>query len=126
MTSSSCRVTIVSARVLLVVVGISGFGCAAIGKDDTAIPSGNAGADQSIVTASEPKPADRGRELAEVNCVQCHGPGFLPTFQKSTSEWLETTDRMLSQYGGMMGGGASVLTMTPEERDILADYLAGN
>ncbi|MDH3417223.1 MAG: hypothetical protein OEM64_13015, partial [Gammaproteobacteria bacterium] len=105
--SLSCRVTIASARVLLVVVGISGFGCAANGIDGTAIPSGNAGADQSNVTASEPNPAERGRKLAEVNCVPCHGPGFLPTFQKSRSEWLETTDRMLSQYGGMMDGGAS-------------------
>jgi mono/diheme cytochrome c family protein len=126
MTSSKFHVTNVLARILLVAAGITGAGCASDGIDAAATQSANANDQESIVTASEPDSADRGRELAEANCVQCHGPGFLPTYKQSKSDWLVTIDRMLTQYGEMMDGAASAATMTLEERDILADYLAGN
>ena len=127
MTSSSCHVTnVVLARILLVAAGIVGVGCASARIDGTVTQSASASAQEPIVTNSEPASADRGQELAEVNCVQCHGPGFLPTFKQSRSDWLVTIDRMLTQYGGMMDSAASAATMTPEERNILADYLAGN
>lgn len=103
-----------------------GIGCSAGGIDGTATPSGIAGAEKSIVTISESESEGRGRDIVEANCIQCHGPDFLPVFQKPRSEWLVTIDRMLNQYGGMMSGGASALTITPEEREILADYLASN
>jgi mono/diheme cytochrome c family protein len=117
MTSSSCRVTIFLARVLLVAVGITGISGAAGCIDATATLPGNASAEQSIVTASESDSADRGRTITEVHCDQCHGPDFLQAFQNSRSDWLVTIDRMEVQYGG---------TITPEEREILADYLASN
>ena len=123
MTSLCCRAITVLVRVLLVGVGLTALGCAA---DGTATASGNASDEESIVVAAESDSADRGSDLAETNCIQCHGPGFLPTFKRSKSEWLLTIDRMLAQYGEMMDGGASAAKITPEERDILADYLAGN
>ena len=119
MTSLCCRAITVLVRVLLVGVGLTALGCAA---DGTATASGNASDEESIVVAAESDSADRGSDLAETNCIQCHGPGFLTNFKKSRPDWVMTIDRMLSQYGGMMGGVA----ITAEERDILADYLASN
>lgn len=78
-----------------------------------------------LVAATELYPAGPGRDIAEAACIQCHGADFLPAFKKSRSEWLVTIDTMLSQYGEALGGG-SALTITSEERDVLADYLAGN
>ena len=77
------------------------------------------------VAATELSPAGSGRDIAEAACIQCHGADFLPAFKKTRSEWLVTIDRMLSQYGEALGGGFA-LTITSEERDVLADYLAGN
>ena len=126
MTLSRFRMITVLTCVLPVAAGITGAGCAADGIDKTATLSGNAGADPSIVAANDSSPADGGHDIAETACVQCHGPGFLSVYKKSRSEWLVTIDTMVSQYGSMMGVGGTPYTLTPEERDILADYLADN
>lgn len=123
---SRYRTITVLTRILPVVAGMTGLGCAADGIDDTASLSGDASAEPSIVTASDSGAGGRGPEIAEAKCIQCHGPDFLPAFKLSRSEWLLMIDRMLVQYGAMMEGGASAAKITPEERDILADYLAGN
>jgi streptogramin lyase/mono/diheme cytochrome c family protein len=71
-------------------------------------------------------PAGAGRELAETTCIQCHGQTFLPTHQNSKAEWLVIIDVMLDPSGGIQAGRETALTVTPEEREILADYLTAN
>jgi mono/diheme cytochrome c family protein len=126
MTLSRCRTITVLTRILPVVAGMTGVACVTDGMNSSTTSSGNASAEPSIVTANDSGVGGRGPDIAETACVQCHGPGFLPVYKKSRSEWLVTIDAMVSQYGAMMGVGGSAYTLTPEERDILADYLADN
>jgi len=79
-----------------------------------------------LVPYDELYPAGPGRDLAEATCIQCHGQTFLPTHQKSKAEWLVIMDVMLDPNGGFQAGRESALTVTPEERETLADFLTSN
>jgi len=79
-----------------------------------------------LVPYDELYPAGAGRELAEATCIQCHGQTFLPTHQKSHAEWLVIIDVMLDPTGGIQAERTSALTVSPQERTILADYLTSN
>ena len=92
------------------------FACAANSNPDSAADDTSETASPSGEGNAELVPPDPGRDLAN-GCIQCHGPDFLPMFEKSTSEWLMTINGMFDRYGG---------EMTQEDRDVLADYLASN
>ena len=79
-----------------------------------------------LVPYDELYPAGAGRDIAEATCISCHGPTFLPTHKKSNAEWLVIIDVMLNPSSAIQQGRESALTVTPEEREILADYLTGN
>lgn len=71
-------------------------------------------------------PPGPGRDLAEATCIQCHGQTFLPTHQKTNAEWLVMIDVMLDPNGGFQEGRESPLTVSPQEREILANFLTTN
>jgi len=79
-----------------------------------------------LVPYDELYPAGAGRDIAETTCIQCHGQTFLPTHQKSKAEWLVMIDVMLDPNGGIQAGRESALTVTSEERTVLADFLTKN
>jgi streptogramin lyase/mono/diheme cytochrome c family protein len=79
-----------------------------------------------LVPYDELYPAGRGRDIAEATCIQCHGQTYLPTHQKSKADWLVMIDVMLDPNGGFQTGRDTALTVTPEEREILANFLTSN
>jgi streptogramin lyase len=79
-----------------------------------------------LVPYDEMYPPGPGRDLAEGTCIQCHGQLFLPTHKKSKPEWLVMIDVMLDPNGGFQTERSTALGITPEEREILADFLTTN
>jgi streptogramin lyase len=79
-----------------------------------------------LVSYDELYPEGPGRTIAEATCIQCHGQSFLPTHQKTKAEWLVMIDVMLDPNGGIQQEQESALTINPEERDTLANFLAAN
>jgi len=92
------------------------FACAANSNPDSAADGTSVTASPSGEGSAELYPPGPGRDLAN-SCIECHGPDFIPMFEKSTSEWLITFDGHVVKFG---------LEMTQEDRDVLADYLASN
>lgn len=79
-----------------------------------------------LVSYDELYPPGPGRDLADATCIQCHGQVFLPTHSKSKVEWLVMIDVMLDPNGGIQAGRDTALTVTSEEREVLADFLTTN
>lgn len=79
-----------------------------------------------LVPYDELYPPGPGRDLAERTCIQCHGQTFLPTHKKSKDEWLVMIDVMLDPNGGFQVGRETALTVTPDEREVLANFLTNN
>ena len=87
------------------------------------------------VTYDEMYPDGPGKSLAETTCIACHGQTFLPRFHMGEEAWDIMIGRMLdpeavtrsgTQRGAMITGDASVPGISPDERVILAKYLANN
>jgi sugar lactone lactonase YvrE/mono/diheme cytochrome c family protein len=87
------------------------------------------------VTYDEMYPDGPGKKKAEATCIACHGQTFLPRFHMNADGWDAMIGMMLdpeavtksgTQRGAMITGDASVPSITPEERAILAKYLADN
>jgi streptogramin lyase len=65
-----------------------------------------------------------GHDIAVVTCISCHGQSFLPGQHRSKGEWFAIIDVMLNPVGAFAQG--STITVTPEQRETLADYLTSN
>jgi hypothetical protein len=80
---------------------------------DTAYPEPDATA--PAPTEAYPAPEDP-QALLQARCTQCHGLNRVTSAQKDRESWEETVTRMINL-------GAEV---SPEEKQILVDYLAEN
>lgn len=87
------------------------------------------------ITYDEMYPDGAGKKLAETTCIACHGQAFLPRFHFGEAAWdamiglmldPEAVTRSGTQRGAMITGDGSVPGINPEERAVLAKYLADN
>lgn len=69
-------------------------------------------------------PPGPGRDIAAETCISCHGRSFLPAQHRSKAEWTAMIGIMLNPAGAFAQG--STMSITPEETEILADYLVTN
>jgi len=69
-------------------------------------------------------PSGPGLDIATVTCISCHGRSFLPGQHRSKAEWHAMIAVMLNPAGAFAKG--STLSITTEQREILADYLVSN
>jgi streptogramin lyase len=69
-------------------------------------------------------PAGPGHDIAAVTCISCHGKSFLPSQHRSKPEWFAMIDVMLNPAGAFAKG--STISITAEQREVLADYLVSN
>ncbi len=85
------------------------------------------------ITYEEMYPNGPGKELAEGKCIACHGQSFLPNLHMTKDGWdtvigimldPDADTRALGQRGAMISGEGSVGDISPEEREVLAEYLA--
>jgi streptogramin lyase len=85
--------------------------------------------DVKQVSYEEMYPPGQGRDIAERTCMSCHGQLHLPSYKMDKSGWDAMIGLMLdpnARRGAMIQPGAGVGTVTPEEREVLAEYLAEN
>jgi virginiamycin B lyase len=86
-------------------------------------------ADVKQVTYDEMYPPGQGRDIAERTCMSCHGQLHLPSYKMNKQGWDAMIGLMLdpgARRGAMIQPGSGVGTVTPEEREVLAVYLAEN
>ena len=77
-----------------------------------------------LLTYDKLYPPGPGHDIAAETCISCHGKSFLPSHHKSKAEWHVMIDVMLNPAGAFAKG--STLSVTAEQREILADYLVSN
>ncbi len=89
-------------------------------------PQFGLGARDGVVLLSyeELYPPGPGLDIATITCISCHGGSFLPTQHRSKAEWIAMIGIMLNPAGAFAQG--STLTVTAEQTEILANYLASN
>jgi virginiamycin B lyase len=78
-----------------------------------------------LVTYDEMYPSGPGRDLAEPTCLTCHGASFLPSHRMDRVGWHAMVGIMLDPSGAFADPN-SARSITAEEHDLLADYLAEN
>ena len=86
---------------------------------------GGVGKDAQLVSYDEMYPPGRGRDLAEPTCITCHGHSFLPAHRMGRVQWHAMISVMLDPSGPFADPN-SARSITDEEHEILADYLAEN
>lgn len=69
-------------------------------------------------------PPGPGLDIATATCIGCHGPAFLPGQRRSRADWIAMIGVMLNPAGAFAQG--STISITPEQTEILADYLTSN
>ena len=81
--------------------------------------------DAELVSYDEMYPPGRARDLAEPTCLTCHGSAFLPAHRMDRNQWHAMVGIMLDPSGPFVDPD-SARTISAEEHNILADYLAEN
>ncbi len=71
-------------------------------------------------------PAGLGRVVAEKTCIRCHGVNFLPSRQWSAAQWSGALDMMAGERQMPQGIQIQPEEMSPQEREILEQYLVEN
>ena len=86
---------------------------------------------EPLLSYDELYPPGPGREIIERTCMRCHGPDFVPNKQWDADQWNAGIDLMQSTAPssnppGRISAASVPQGISPQERQVLVDYLVKN